>query len=116
MIERFNAKASTKGLANMIGITADVLHTDALVAQLSQRQLPHQYDLVISLMTPHHLDNIEAVTAALSKLLKPAGSIVFVDILKTDTSRLFHGHHAHHTVAHLGGFDKQYTACTRVLG
>ncbi len=31
-----------------------------------------------------------------------------MDILETDTSKMFHGHHAHFTVAHLGGFDEDY--------
>jgi hypothetical protein len=107
MIERYNAKAAGKGLANMVGITADVLRTAELAAQLSQRQLPQQYDMISSLMAPHHMDKLEAVTAALIKLLKPSGCVVFVDMLKTPTSVTFHSKHGNHTVAHVGGFDEQ---------
>jgi SAM-dependent methyltransferase len=87
MVERFNAKASAGGLANMRGICADVLRRGGPLAQLASQQLPQQFDLLVSLMTPHHLEQLEEVTAALGRLLRPGtGALVYVDILKTGES------------------------------
>mmetsp|Transcript_8933 Transcript_8933/g.19067 ORF Transcript_8933/g.19067 Transcript_8933/m.19067 type:complete len:255 (+) Transcript_8933:82-846(+) len=108
MTDRYNNRAASRCISNMHGVHANILEPLEVETKLIQHSLPVRFDFIISQMTFHHVEKPHEVVASLKTLLKPGGQLAIVDLHKTDNSKLFHGRHAHHSVAHLGGFDERY--------
>ena len=80
MLDVFKQKAASLDLSNV----------NALQLDLDQgSEIPGAYDLVVSSMVFHHIENIEAVLARLFAVLKPGGAICIADLDAEDGS--FHG-------------------------
>jgi len=68
-----------------------------------------KFDLIVSVMTFHHIGDVQAAISLLASLLKPSGKLFIFDLMKSDISNLFHSHHAHQHagVHHMGGFTEE---------
>lgn len=102
MVDKFNDKFGDGQRA--VGVCADVLQRPDLAAAAGRNDVPQQYELAVSHMTYHHVDDVASVTRALANYLAPGGQLVVFDLLRTDTSDWFHPRCKHHTVHHAGGF------------
>lgn len=71
MIGRFEQKARELGLANVRSLLVDLDQGGAI---------PGAYDLVVSGMVFHHIENIEAVLVRLHSVLKPSGMLCIADL------------------------------------
>ncbi|PRW33930.1 methyltransferase type 11 [Chlorella sorokiniana] len=69
-----------------------------------QEQLPQAYDLALSHMTFHHIDDIVGTLRMLRELLKPGGRVAVFDLLKEPGSDKFHKPDHGGSVFHVGGF------------
>ncbi|MFO7618032.1 MAG: class I SAM-dependent methyltransferase [Bacteroidales bacterium] len=89
MLEVFNRKATERGLSTVVGLHLNLEGDD---------QLPGNYDLILSSMTFHHLEDVPGMTHKLVASLKPGGRLCIAD-LEPD-----HGHfHSDNAgVIHLG--------------
>ena len=54
-----------------------------------------KFDLVVSVLTFHHIDDIVALLTQLKPLLNEKGAVVGLDLLKEPHSLKFHNAHAH---------------------
>ena len=84
-------KCKHQGVSNLHPIQYDLL-TDPLPKE--------RYDLIFSLLTLHHIENIEAIFEKFKALLNTGGLLAIIDLEKEDGS--FHDYEFH---GHLG-FDK----------
>lgn len=64
-----------------------------------------RFDLVSSVLTYHHVEDVVEMTKAAAAVLRPGGVLALFDIMKTPTSHRFHPRCKHHTVYHEGGFE-----------
>jgi ubiquinone/menaquinone biosynthesis C-methylase UbiE len=64
---------------------------------------PAAYDMVYSLMTLHHIENLEATFDIFYRMLKPGGYLCIADLVKEDGD--FHTAEDNHQVHH--GFEKE---------
>ena len=89
MLDVFNRKATERGLSNVSGLHLNLEGGD---------QLPGSYDLILSSMTFHHLDDVPGMVKKLTAALKPGGRLCIAD-LEPD-----HGHfHSDNAgVVHMG--------------
>lgn len=92
MLEQFEQKATELELSNVRSLQVD-LDRGA--------DIPGQYDLIVSSMVFHHIENIEDVLARLHEALKPSGRLCVAD-LDLDGG-LFH---EDHTGVFHDGFDR----------
>jgi 2-polyprenyl-3-methyl-5-hydroxy-6-metoxy-1,4-benzoquinol methylase len=106
MVNIYNSKAKSKGMANMTATCLDILDDEAVQRAVSDGTLPAFYDLVLLQMCLHHVEDVPQVLSKLAARLKPDGEMVMADILKTPDSMSFHTHNVH-TVAYPGGFSEQ---------
>jgi len=66
-----------------------------------------KFDVIVCASAYHHFESIESVTRTLAFFLKPGGSLMVSDIMKSSNSDGMFAHSAAHTdiIAHKGGFD-----------
>jgi ubiquinone/menaquinone biosynthesis C-methylase UbiE len=78
-------------------------HFNPLLLKPGQYFEPAVYDMVYSLMTLHHIENLDAAFHDFYRMLKPGGYLCIADLVKEDGD--FHkaedNHHVHH------GFEKE---------
>ena len=79
MLEVFMEKASRQGLSNVQTLEVDPGQDE---------DFPGQYDLVLSSMVFHHIEDVEALLERLLGVLKPGGRLVVADLDPDDG--LFH--------------------------
>eukprot|EP00898_Chlorokybus_atmophyticus_P003479 jgi/Chlat1/4131/Chrsp269S03963 len=101
MLEVMKQKAQQQGAENISCHCLELKSADDLPGQ--------RFDLIVSSMTAHHLDDIQAMIRVLAQLLKPGGVLAFFDLQRTDSSDQFHGghQHKHAGVYHSGGFSSE---------
>lgn len=75
MIEVYNEKAKRIGIDNIFGNIHDINKED-----LDE----NQYDLVVTNMTMHHINNIEDFVLKLANSLKSCGQLFIADLYKED--------------------------------
>jgi 2-polyprenyl-3-methyl-5-hydroxy-6-metoxy-1,4-benzoquinol methylase len=75
MIEVYNNKSKQIGLENICGSTHDINH---------QEIAPNTYDLIVTNMTMHHIDNPYLFVERLVKSLKSDGRIYIADLYLED--------------------------------
>ena len=92
MIEVYNEKAKRIGIDNIFGNIHDINKED-----LDE----NQYDLVVTNMTMHHINNIEDFVLKLANSLKSCGQLFIADLYKEDGT--FHSDNT--DVVHFG-FDE----------
>ena len=93
MLEVLNRKIATGGLGNV----------DTLYLDLERQSLDASYDLIVSSMTMHHVQDVAALVGSLVENLNPGGWLALADLESEDGS--FHGDPAgifHH------GFDRDF--------
>ncbi len=93
----------------MIGVAArkakqmGYKHVDARVYDLLTMPLPSErFDVIFTLLTLHHIDDIPAILNKFSTLLTTGGKLVIIDLYKEDGTfhdGEFHGHHGFDTDA-----------------
>jgi len=88
MIEQVNQKIQTIGNASTL--------------QLASDELSRSFDLIVSLMVLHHIDDVGRQIASLSKAVEPGGYICLCDLDKEDGS-----FHQDDTVPH-NGFERAF--------
>jgi len=92
MIEVVEDKLTNQRIGNVEARCADIITAD----------LPNDFDLILTSMTLHHIENIDPVLAGFHRLLKKGGRVAIADLDAEDGS--FHRHDSgekHH------GFDRQ---------
>lgn len=75
-------------------------HISSKLINLEKEDLDKKFDLVVSSMTFHHLDEPQKAIQKLSKMLNPGGKLAIVDLEKEDGS--FHPDPAGMGVKHFG--------------
>jgi len=80
--------------------TKEHAHINSLNTDLENEDIDHKFDLIVSSMTFHHLDDPKSVLAKLRKLLRPNGQIAIVDLDEEDGT--FHSDNAKAGVKHFG--------------
>ncbi len=85
MVEEFNKKSNTP-------------HIKAYQTRLED--LPNSFDLILSSMTFHHIEDIDTLIQNLAKKLRPKGFICVADLVREDGS-----FHSDTTGVHHFGFD-----------
>jgi len=75
MIEVYNEKAKQIGMDNIFGNIHDINKEDLSV---------NQYDIVVTNMTMHHINNIEDFIFKLAHSLKVGGKLFIADLYKED--------------------------------
>ncbi|MCI0500929.1 MAG: class I SAM-dependent methyltransferase [Epsilonproteobacteria bacterium] len=98
MIEVYNEKAKKIGMDNIIGSIHDINKEDLDA---------NQYDIVVTNMTMHHINNIEKFIFKLTNCLKVGGKLFIADLYKEDG-----GFHSDNTGVIHFGFEEEivYTA------
>ncbi len=91
-----------------IGENATAVHTDILKYDTASR-----YDGVVSSMTMHHIEDIDALFSKLFSLLKPGGFIALADLEREDGT--FHDH-GNEGVCHFGFDEKMLEESARKGG
>lgn len=104
MVEEFNTKAKTKNLTNIKAQKHDILSDD----------LPKDsFDLIISSMSLHHIENLEIFFEKSFKALKNGGYICINDLEKEDGT--FHAKHNNAGVYHFGfSKDELINICKKI--
>ncbi|MBJ6799688.1 class I SAM-dependent DNA methyltransferase [Geomonas propionica] len=74
MLEVLNRKIQSQSLANVLTLPLD----------LELQRLEGSFDLIVSSMTLHHVQDIPALIATLSKALKPGGWLALADLESED--------------------------------
>ncbi|UTW67447.1 class I SAM-dependent methyltransferase [bacterium SCSIO 12643] len=70
---------------------AGIIHFHPVKYNLLEDELPHfKVDLIYSLMTLHHIDDVESILESFQSLLNPSGYLVLIDLVTEDGS--FHNH------------------------
>lgn len=92
-------------------VCLDLLDANTTQQAISSGVLPAKFDLVVSHMVLHHVEDAAAAVASLSKLLRqePQGRLVLTDLFATERTKYFHPASVHHTVSHLG--EQQRMGC-----
>ncbi|CAH6721268.1 hypothetical protein CLIB1444_05S07316 [[Candida] jaroonii] len=67
------------------------------------------FDVIVCTLAYHHLDDYEAITAKLSQLLAPEGTLYIVDLYNSDVENLNprQSESVHNSVTHMGGLKKE---------
>lgn len=82
-----------------------IIHFHPVKYNLLEDERPHfKVDLIYSLMTLHHIDDVNSILESFQSLLNPSGYLVLVDLVTEDGS--FHNHEFD---GHWG-FDKEVLA------
>jgi ubiquinone/menaquinone biosynthesis C-methylase UbiE len=104
MVEEFNKKAKDKNLKNIKAQKHDILHDN----------LPkNSFDLIISSMSLHHIENIELFFQKSFESLKNAGYICINDLDKENGT--FHAKYNNEGVYHFGfSKDELINVCTKI--
>ncbi len=71
MLEALTEKVKTQGLGNVATLLLD---------QEQNAALPGAYDLIVSNMTLHHVDDVPALLRRLGQALKPGGCLCLTDL------------------------------------
>ncbi|GFO63145.1 methyltransferase [Geomonas paludis] len=74
MLEVLNRKIQAQGLANVTTLPLDLEH----------QHLEGGFDLIVSSMTLHHVQDVPALVATLSHALKPGGWLALADLESED--------------------------------
>lgn len=90
MIDVLRENISRKGIKNMIPVQKDVLKDGIELPEL---------DVIYTLMTLHHIEELDKILEIFNKLLKPGGMVFIGDLEREDGS--FHDH-AHDFKGHHG--------------
>jgi len=89
-------KISANGFKNITAICKEIK---------SASDLPQQYDLIVSSLVFHHIDELASTVALLRSLLKPASGskLIVMDLERhPEQTELFHPKAAHGSVSHHG--------------
>ncbi|KAF9809245.1 hypothetical protein IEO21_07474 [Rhodonia placenta] len=101
MVEQFNLRASNQGLA------PEEMQAVCVELKGSTNELNGQkFDVIVCALAYHHFSSIEDTTRIISTFLKPGGSLLVADIMKST----LHGEifpDGGHIVAHQHGFDEE---------
>lgn len=93
MLEIFRAKVVAQRLSNV----------NTLLLEPERESLPaERFDLVVSSMTLHHVEDLEKLLREFRRVLRPGGALAVADLDSEDGS--FHGHGL--SAAH-SGFDRE---------
>jgi len=89
MIEVLKANIKERGIKNMVPVNKDVLKDGIELPQL---------DVIYSLMTLHHIEELDRIIDIFNQVLKPGGLLFIGDLEKEDGSfhdntKEFKGHH-----------------------
>ncbi|EFN54882.1 hypothetical protein CHLNCDRAFT_134986 [Chlorella variabilis] len=110
MIAAFQRKAEARGDGKLRCVLAELTGPESLTSSTPAdggAAVPEQYDLAISLMTFHHIQDIAGTLRLLKHHLKPGGSVAIFDLLATPASIRFHSPAHSHGLFHRGGFSLQ---------
>ncbi len=80
--------------------TADANHITSILVDLEKEDCDQTFDLIVSSMAFHHLNNPQKLLGKLKTMLKPGGKIAIVDLDKEDGS--FHPDNDAMGVKHFG--------------
>ncbi len=80
-----------------------VTHFYPLMLDLEKTNINASFDVIYTLMTMHHVKNVEKVVSEFSKILLPGGILIIGDLEKEDGD--FHRYPENQEVHH--GFDKE---------
>jgi 2-polyprenyl-3-methyl-5-hydroxy-6-metoxy-1,4-benzoquinol methylase len=104
MVGQYNKRMDNQGIPpeEMRAVCAELSGT---VEELDGMK----FDVIVCASAYHHFESIESVTRTLSFFLKPGGSLMVADILKSSNVDQAFQHDATHdkTVAHRGGFEEE---------
>ncbi len=94
MLDALNGKLAPRGIGNV----------DTQLIDLEQRQrLDGRYDLIVSSMTLHHVQDVAALIGSLASLLNPGGWLALADLESEDG-----GFHEDRTGVFHEGFDREF--------
>jgi 2-polyprenyl-3-methyl-5-hydroxy-6-metoxy-1,4-benzoquinol methylase len=94
-------------LAQEAGYTTDQMHGHALELKGTPGELGDaKFDVVVSSMAYHHIDNIDRITRVLERFIKPGGALIIVDITSIDDGKEIVDKEYHHVVPHTKGFSE----------
>ncbi|CAF1394107.1 unnamed protein product, partial [Didymodactylos carnosus] len=102
MVDVYNEKCHKQCIPpeKMHAVCIDLLQPDQVFSNLKD------FNVVVTSLAYHHLEDIDLATRTLVGLLKYGGSFLIVDLIRNEKQVNLHQHHAaSHTVAHLGGFE-----------
>lgn len=100
MLEVLERKLRERGICNVVTRFID----------LEQQRLDGSYDLIVSSMTLHHVQDVAALIGSLVQMLKPGGWLALADLESEDG-----GFHDDPTGVHHRGFDREFfrSECSR---
>lgn len=93
MLEQVRKKSDFYGYQNV-----KIIHSDFMVDELPDQR----YDLILSMLVLHHVENIDLLLSKFHKLLNPGGMFYWIDLDKEDGT--FHSNNT--GIAHFG-FSKE---------
>ncbi|TPX58651.1 hypothetical protein SpCBS45565_g07935 [Spizellomyces sp. 'palustris'] len=99
MIEQFQKKIQQGGQTRL---SCEALN----LSEPYPKQLSTQYDLIVSHVAFHHIENVPGMINLLASHIKPGGYLVISDLQKTPTAEEFHSKKQADTVFH-HGFDPE---------
>ncbi|KAH3746113.1 class I SAM-dependent methyltransferase [Pelomyxa schiedti] len=102
MCDELNKKVAARGWPNITTLctTLEGKTPDDAFALVQPHGAP--FDLIISSMTMHHVQDVAGVIKCLARCLAPGGVLCFVDLEKTEQSHKMHPVAVHHLVRHHG--------------
>jgi len=100
MLEVLKGKVRERGIVNVVAKFID----------LEQQRFDGSYDLIVSSMTMHHVQDVSALIGSLVQMLNPGGWLALADLEREDG-----GFHDDPTGVHHHGFDREFlrSECSR---
>lgn len=106
-VKKITGADSSRGMLEVLNRKIQELrfpNVDSKLIDLEeQERLKLSYDLIVSAMTMHHVDDVAALIAALARSLKPGGWLAIADLQTEDG-----GFHEDPTGVLHFGFDREY--------
>lgn len=93
MLQVLSRKVRERGMTNVVTRFID----------LEQQRFEGSYDLIVSSMTLHHVDNVAGLIGSLVQMLKPGGWLALADLESEDGS-----FHEDSTGVYHRGFDREF--------
>jgi 2-polyprenyl-3-methyl-5-hydroxy-6-metoxy-1,4-benzoquinol methylase len=104
MVKKYNARMGNQGIPpeEMRAVCTELKGT---IDELDGMK----FDIIVCASAFHHFESIETVTRTLTFFLKPGGSLMVADIVKSSDSDKIFQHNASHAsiVPHVGGFEEE---------
>lgn len=98
MVDQYNHRVHNQG------IPSEEMHAICAILDGRESELDgKRFDVIVCASAYHHIDSIEHVTKVLAYFLKPGGTLLVVDLEKTDVD--IHDSH-NDIVPHRGGIEK----------